>query len=226
MSLRAAVPLHQHRGSVIVTAPASEPVTASELRTHVRADAAELPDAEANALITDARTEIETMTGLAFITQTWRLALDRWPAGGEAWWDGVKDGSISDLYGAHSQRSIELPRWPLQSVTSVTVYDEASNSSAVTVATVFDVDLYRTPGRMTLKRGQTWPVALRASNAIEIVYVAGYTSAANVPPPMKRAVRQLAAYLYSHRGDDCDPKQAYVASGADAILAGYRAMKV
>jgi uncharacterized phiE125 gp8 family phage protein len=225
MSLRAPVSLYQHRGSVLVTGPASEPVTAAELRAHLRADPTELPDADANALITDARSEIETISGLAFITQTWRLAIDRWPTGGEAWWDGVREGSIKDLY-ANAQRSVDLPRWPLASITSVTTYDEASNATSITVANVFDVDTYRTPGRITLKSGQTWPVALRAANAIEIVYVAGYTSAANVPAPMKRAVKQLAAYLYSHRGDDCDPKEAFVTSGAEAIMAGYRAMKV
>ena len=196
MSLRQSVPLYQFHGSVIVTGPASEPVTASELRTHLRADATELPDGEANALITEARAEIETMTGLAFITQTWRLALDRWPAGGEAWWDGVREGSILELYGSNTLRSVDLPRWPLASITSVTTYDEASVSSSVTVANVFDVDTYRVPGRITLKRGQTWPVALRGSNAIEIVYVAGYTSAANIPAPLKRAeaARRLSLF--------------------------------
>jgi hypothetical protein len=224
VSLRASVPLHQHRGHVLVTAPTAEPITAADLRMLLRTDAADLPDA--NTLISDARSEIETITGAAFLTQTWRLALDRWPTGGEAWWDGVKDGSISDLYGPQSQRSIELPRWPLQSITSVAVYDEASNATVVNAATTFDVDAYRRPGRITLKRGQTWPIALRASNAIEIVYVAGYTSAANVPPPMKRAVRQLAAYLYAHRGDECEPKVAYEASGAASLMGSYAPARI
>lgn len=226
MSLRAAVPLYQFRGSVIVSAPASEPVTAAELRTHLRADSTELPDAEANALITDARTEIENMTGVAFITQSWRLSLDRWPAGGEAWWDGVRETSITELYNSNTFQSVMLPRFPLQSVTSVTVYDEASASTVVNVANTFDVDTYQMPGRMTLKRGETWPVALRSNDAIQIVYVAGYTSAANVPPPMKRAVKQLAAFMYSHRGDDCDPKDAYQVSGADGIMQGYKVARV
>jgi hypothetical protein len=155
MSIRAAVPLYQFRGSVITSAPASEPVTAAELRTHLRTDSTELPDAEANALITDARTEIENMTGLAFITQSWRLSIDRWPSGGEAWWDGVREISITELYNSNTYQSVALPRYPLQSITSVTVYDEESNSTAITVANVFDVDTYQTPGRMTLKRGQT-----------------------------------------------------------------------
>lgn len=220
MSLRAPISLAQHRGSVLVTAPTAEPVTPAELWAHLRADSSEFP--EASTYITDARQEIENRSGVAMLTQTWRMALDRWPTGGEAWWDGVREGSVSDLYGSNTRRSVELPKWPLASITSVTVYDEASNASTVTVGDVFDVDLYRRPGRMTLKRGSTWPVALRGSNAIEIVYVAGYTSAANVPGPMKRAIRQLAAYMYSHRGDDCTPEESYVISGAEAIMAAYK----
>lgn len=226
MSIRSAVPLYQFRGSVLVTAPASEPVTAAELRTHLRADSAELPDAEANALITDARTEIENMTGIAFITQTWRLSLDRWPAGGEAWWDGIREMSITELYNSSTLQSLALPRFPLASITSVTVYDEDSVATVVSVANTFNVDTYQTPGRLTLKRGQTWPVALRANNAIEVIYVAGYTNAANVPAPMKRAIKQLAAFMYSHRGDDCDPKDAYNASGAAGIMAAYKVARI
>ena len=79
---------------------------------------------------------------------------------------------------------------------------------------------------ITLKRGQTWPVALRASNAIEIVYVAGYANAAAVPAMKKRAVKQLAAFLYSNRGDDCDPADAYHKSGAAGIMDQFRAAKI
>jgi hypothetical protein len=114
--------------------------------------------------------------------------------------------------------SVELPRWPLTSITSVTVYDEDSNAVVVTVADTFDVDTYRLPGRVTLKRGAVWPVALRANNAIQIVYVSGHANAAAVPAPMKRAVKQLAAYLYAHRGDDCDPADAWSKSGAESTL--------
>jgi len=226
MSIRTAVPLYQQRGSVLVTAPATEPVTASELRIHLRTDSTELPDAEANSLLAEARSHIENQTGFAFISQTWRLAIDRWPAGGEAWWDGVREMSITELYRSNSLQSVTPPRWPLASITSITTYDEASNSTSVTTANVFDVDTYRTPGRLTLKRGQTWPVALRASNAIEIVYVAGYANAAAVPAMMKRAVKQLAAFLYSNRGDDCDPADAYHKSGAAGIMDQFRAIKI
>lgn len=224
MTLRPAIPLYQHRGSVIHTAPGTEPIAAADLRTHLRVDATELPDGEANSLIAEARQMLEDQFGIAFISQSWRLTLDRWPAASEAWWDGVRQSHINEIYGGNA--SLEIPRWPLASVTSCTVYDEASNSSAVTVATTFDVDIYSTPGRMTLKRGATWPVALRANNAIEIVYVAGYANAAAVPATLKRAVKQLAAFLYTNRGDSCSPADALDKSGANQIMAIYQPARV
>lgn len=224
MTLRPAIPLYQHRGSVLHTAPASEPVTASELRTHLRVDATELPDGEANGLISEARQMIEDEYGLAFISQSWRLTLDHWPAASEAWWDGVLQIHRNEIYGGTA--SLELPRWPLASITSVTVYDEDSNATAVTVGTTFNVDIYSTPGRMTLQRGATWPVALRANNAIEIIYVAGYANAAAVPATFKRALKQLAAFLYTNRGDSCSPSEAMEKSGADQIFGIYKPQRV
>ena len=83
------------------------------------------------------------------------------------------------------------------------------------------------PGRATLKRGAVWPVAMRANNAIEVVYVAGYGDAAtDVPAPLKRAVKQLAGYLYAHRGDGCDVEDAYSKSGASGIVGRYKVLKV
>jgi uncharacterized phiE125 gp8 family phage protein len=225
MSLRTAIKLYQDRGSRIVTNPETEPVSLLELKRYLRID-----DNSDDVFLADqlmeARRYIEEQIGLAFLTQSWRLAIDQWPAGGEAWWDGVREMSISELYRTGVIQTLTLPRWPLQSITSVTVYDEDSTATSINVANTFDVDVYQTPGRMTLKRGQTWPVALRANNAIEIVYVAGYTSASTVPITMKRAVRQLAGFMYSHRGDDCTASDAYQESGAANIMAQYRAMKI
>lgn len=203
MTLRPNIRLHQDRGHVRKTGPATEPVTAAELRAQLAETADGLPDAQANALIAEARELIEEMTGLAIITQVWTLALDQWPGGREQWWDGVREGSISEIHAPNSVRAVALPRYPLQSVDAVTVYDEASNSAAVTVAGTFDVDLFRRPGRMVLRRGAVWPIALRGSNGIEIEYTAGYASAAAVPAIIKRAVKQVAAYLHTHAGDDC-----------------------
>lgn len=225
MSLRPNFNLYQDRGSRITTNPESEPVSLMEMKRYLRIDD-NSDDIVLSDQIMEARRFIEDQIGLSFISQSWRLALDQWPAGGEAWWDGVREMSITELYRSNVLQSVTLPRWPLVSITSITTYNEASNATAITVANVFDVDVYRTPGRITLKRGQTWPVALRSNNAIEIVYVAGYANAAAVPMTMKRAVRQLAAFMYNHRGDDCDASQAFADSGAASLVDQFKVMRV
>jgi len=225
MSLRPSPSLYQDRGSRITINPESEPVSLMDVKRHLRIDD-NSDDIVISDQIIEARSYIENETNVAMISQTWRLAIDRWPAGGEAWWDGVREMSITELYRSNSLQSVIPPRWPLASITSITTFDEDSTPTSVTTANVFDVDTYRIPGRITLKRGQTWPIALRASNAIEIVYVAGYANAAAVPATMKRAVKQLAAFMYSNRGDDCDPADAYHKSGAAGIMGQFRAVKI
>ena len=209
MSLRPNIPLTQYRGHVLKTPPAIEPVTPDELRAQLAETVEGLPNEQALELIAEARELIEQMTGLALITQTWTMALDHWPAGAQQWWDGTRQGAISDIYAPNSLRAVTLPRYPLQSVDDVTVFDDSGNSAVVVIADVFDVDTFRRPGRMVLRNGATWPIALRASNAIVIDYVAGFgDTAASVPAILRRAVRQVAAYLYAHYGDECQPEDA------------------
>lgn len=226
MSLTPSTRYTQYRGHKIETAPAVEPVTEAELRTFLREEVAGLPDADALDLIQEARQYIEQMAGIAMITQSWRLALDAWPSAGEAWWGGVREIAVSEIRMGATAGDVSLPQFPLQSVTSVTTYSEDSTATVVSLDT-FDVDTYRTPGRMTLRFGKTWPVATRANNAIEIVYVAGYgDTAADVPAPLKRAVKQMAGYLYAHRGDGCDVGSAYMDSGAKGLVSAYTVVKV
>jgi uncharacterized phiE125 gp8 family phage protein len=156
------------------------------------------------------------------------LTLDNWLNQRNPWWNGTRLGSINELYGGASVlETIELPRYPLQSVSGVTVYDEDSNSTAVTVANVFDIDTKSYPGRMRLQHGSTWPIAVRALNAIEITYVSGFgATATDVPEPLKRAVRTMAAWLYDNRGTGCSMGDAYVKSGASLIMRKYLRVKV
>jgi uncharacterized phiE125 gp8 family phage protein len=228
MALRRARLIHDYRGNRLQTAPGVEPVTLDELKTHLRISG-DAEDSYLTALIEETRQEIEDQTGIAFITQTWQLTLDRWPAAREEWWDGEREAHVDVLYGGNRQNyaSVRLPRYPLQTIDTITVYPESGAGSLVTVADVFDVDTQQLRGRLTIKRGATWPVALRANNAIEIVYSAGYGDAASdVPAPLKRAIRQMAAYIYEHRGDGCTPEDAYTASGAKSVLDRYRSVEV
>jgi uncharacterized phiE125 gp8 family phage protein len=223
MTLRPAIPLRQYRGHVIRTAPTVEPVTPAEMAALLVIEETQ-DDTLIAGMITEARQEIEDVTGIAMVTQSWRLSLDRWPGALADWWDGIKQIPISELYANSPVPWVHLPRYPLQTVDTVTVFNEAGDPTAVTVGNVFDVDPYQHPGRMALKRGQTWPIALRAINAIQIDYTAGYGNVASVPAPLKRAIKVMVSHMYEHRG--CAASEAYHASGAAAIAGRYRVVSV
>lgn len=218
MAIRQTVRVNYPRANRLVTAPTTEAIEPSDLRVHLGVEEAALSDSAASQLIKEARDMIETHLNCALLTQSWQLTMDGWPRGQGPWWDGVRQGHVSMLDAPAHLVDVEIPRWPLQSITSVTVYDAAGNSTAVTVADTFDVDTQSIPARITLKVGATWPVALRANNAIEIVYEAGYGDlATDVPFAFVRAVKNLAAALFANRGD-CDTGKILEQSGAGGII--------
>lgn len=220
MAFRPALSYYQQRGHRILTAPTVLAVSAAQLRTFVRADATSLPDADAEFIIKQATDFIEQISGLALLHQSWQLTLDSWPGYLEPWWDGVVQAAMSELSSGKS-RWLTLPKYPLSSITSVTTYDEADASTVVTVATVFQVDSQRMPGRLALKNGQLWPTAPRNTNAIEIIYVAGFgAAAATVPASLQRAVLQFSSFLYENRGG-CDLQDGFSKSGARDIVSAY-----
>lgn len=174
--------------------PTTEPVSVAELRSWLR-DVSD-PDELLNELITAARETFERETGLAVISQGHRLMLDAWPVDHAAMgdWDGVKEGAF--IQG--SPRALELPVSPLISVTAITLY-AADNTQTVYDAEKYYVDTHNEPGRITMGAGISFPVAGRASNGIQIDYVAGHDDADHVPAPIKLAIKQLAAHFYENR---------------------------
>lgn len=225
MSLRSAPTLYQKRGLTLVTGPTVEPVSVRDMRTHLRLDDADTSeDSYIFQLIAEARETVERQINVALVSQSWKLTVDHWPGKREPWWDGVRDGSINMLHTGYAW--LVLPVFPLLSVDGVNVYNEAGTATAVTVSSVFDIDKAQEPGRMALKSGQTWPVALRPTNAIEVTFTAGYgTAASDVPASFKTAIRQLVAYIYTHRGD-CDTASAMSASGAESIVGRYKVARL
>lgn len=158
-----------------IAAPAAEPVTLGEAKAHLRiTDTAE--DTLIANLIKAAREEVEQATGLALITQDWRLYLDNWPPSG----------------------LVRLRRGPVQEVIQVTVYDNLGNAQTVIPATA-NLDRARRPARFMMPDGLNGPG--KAMNGIEIDFRAGYgATGVEVPDGLKRAILLLAAFWFEHRG--------------------------
>ena len=186
----------------LITAPATEPVSTSEAKSHLRVDTT-ADDTLIGTLITAARQHVENHLRRALITQTWELVMDAFPAG--------------DV--------IRLPRPPLVSVTSIKYTDVAGSESTFSSA-AYVVDTDSTKGRVVLKSGESWPSdTLAAANGVRVRYVAGYGSAAAVPNPIRQAILLLIGTLYENRESVLVAQGVTVAQlpfGVEALLMPYR----
>lgn len=184
------------RSNLLITPPALEPVTLTEVKTHLRLPSDATEDTYLGTLIAAARQYCEQETRRAFITQTWELSLDGWGGSGkDEWWDGVREGSL-DLF-TGSADVIELPLLPVVSITSLTTYNEADQPTIVAASTYL---LDRVQGRLMKKNQVTWPTNLRNRQSVVVRYVAGYGSAAvDVPMALRMATLQLISHWYENR---------------------------
>ena len=186
----------------LITAPAAEPVSTSEAKSHLRVDTT-ADDTYIGTLITVARQNVESHLRRALISQTWEVVLDAFPAG-----------------------VIRLPKPPLASVTSIKYTDDEGNESTYSSAN-YVVDSDTEPGRVVLKSGQTWPaVPLAAANGVRVRYVAGYGAAgSNVPQAIRQAILLVIGSLYENREDVLVAQGVSIGVlpfGVVALLAPYR----
>lgn len=129
-----------------------------------------------SSLIEAARQYCETFQRRVYITQTWELWLDAFPA----------DNYIK----------ISLP--PLQSVT-VKYYD-VNDTEATFSSDDYFVDTKSEPGWVVLNTGCSWPsTTLRPANGVCVEFVAGYGVASDVPKKVKQAMLLLIGALYEQR---------------------------
>lgn len=182
-----------HFSLTLVTPPLVEPVAIGDVREALRiGDTDEVPLLE--RYIVGARQQVENDTQLKLVTQTWDVAIDAWPCG--------------DV-------PLCLPIAPIQSVTSITAYDEDGVSS-VWSTDGYGVDVASMPPRIYLKSGQSWPSDSRRHVAGVIRVVAGYGgTGASVP----MALRQAIEYLVAHRFENREP--VVVGTNALPLPIGY-----
>jgi uncharacterized phiE125 gp8 family phage protein len=168
-------------------------MTLAQLKAHLRVSTSAEDDLLASYLAA-ARNVVEEHTRRALISQTWALTLDRWPDSRDSL--RLHNPVVRRFAG----RAIELPRPPLQSVTSISYLRSADGVSAILDAGHYDVDTSGLLGRVVLRSGKSWPDLADAPSAITITYVAGYgATAADVPPRLLAAIRWMVAHLYEVR---------------------------
>lgn len=187
----------------VATAPASEPVTTAEAKTHLRVDSSD-DDTYIDTLVKSARMWIERTNGLALVNTTY-------------------DGSINAF--PHTDGAIIIPKYPLSSVTSITYYDDDLSTSTVFSSSSYQVDTRTRPPRIVIKNGSSWPTdSLRLSSGVVVRFVAGFgATAASVPEDIKHAVKLLVGSMYAHRGPEVTGTiVAKIGFAVDSLLAPHR----
>lgn len=160
----------------VITPPSSEPVTLTQAKSQSRVDIS-TDDTLLNSYIAAARRYCERVDWRAYMTQTLEVWLDEWPSG----------------------NVLTIPRPPLQSVTYIKYYDEDSVEATFSSAAYY-VDTVSEPGRVMLKSDYDWPSAtLREVNGVVVRFIAGWTSADNVPETIRQAILLVIGHWYENR---------------------------
>lgn len=182
-------------GLQIVTPPAGYPVTLDEAKAQCRVINSD-SDARLTAFIAAATAHVEKILDLSLMTRTYRLTLD----------------AFSD--------AIELPRGPVQSVTSVAYTDE--NGDTQTLATSnYTVDLTSSRQWIVRNADATYPSLLDAVNVVTIDYVAGYDTLPAEYDDVKAAIL-LTVQHWNDVGELQDATKAAIPPWFDALIQPYR----
>jgi len=117
---------------------------------------------------------VEEHVGLSLSTQTWSVALPCF------------------------EEALDLPRGPVQGVTSIKYYEAAGELLTVDPS-VWSLDLVNRPPRVIRTPTKVWPIPGCHPEPIRVVYVAGYTAADEVPALLRSAITSLVAHWFETR---------------------------
>lgn len=164
---------------ILITPPAADVVPLAEAKDHMHVDGS-LEDARITGFIKAATAAIDGRDGLlgrALINQVWRLTLDHFPA------------------------EIELPLPPCQAVSAVVYVDPEGVLQTLPTADYAVFGLLTIGGaRVRPAFGKSWPATRAVPEAVAITFTAGFgPNAADVPEPIRTAIKMHAAHLFEHR---------------------------
>lgn len=198
-----------------VTAPTVEPVTVAEAKEVADIDGSDA-DALVQVLIKAAREHVEDETGLALVTQTWRMTLNCWPfERRDQWFDGVRELPVTEL----EAETVLIPKAPFQSIDAVNTIDESGTATEWAASNYYAV-IEQDYGRLCRKAGHVWPTTSRDFGGIEIDFLCGFGAlATDVPDDLRLAVKMIVKHWYDHPDMmACKGSSGQVPANAQALL--------
>lgn len=187
----------------VVTPPAELPVSMAAAKRQLRVEH-DLEDEDIADDLAAATDLAERHCNRCFVTRTVRARTAAFPAGG---------------------RALALPVGPVRSVSAVRYVAEDGTVETLDPAGYVPWSPNNAPAVSAGADG--WPAALAdPAGYVEVEYVAGYGTAAQVPAAAKKAIRLILGHLWADRGDQ-GAKSADLPPAAIRFLAsvdegGYR----
>ena len=160
-----------------VTSATSEPISLAEAKDHLRVTSDD--DDQLIRSYVKAATEYceqQVPGSRAFIQQTWDWKLHEFPGD-----------------------SFELPRPPMQSLTTVKYYATSASTGLTTLSSMAYIVHSPTSMPGMIERhpnGAAWPSHGDRADAVQVRFVAGYST---VPEQVKHAVRLVVGAMYEQR---------------------------
>lgn len=197
------MPLNRETPTELRVKPSKEPISTSEMKTHLRQDLS-AEDSLIDNLIKTARQKVENFTNRVLIEQEWSVYLQDFP----------------------SLEWQEIPKPPLVSVDTFDYTTEDDTTSTFNSSN-YRVDTHREPGLIQLKTDTDWPDPskdLKTRNPVEIQFTAGYgTSRDDVPEEIQSAMKLMVSHWYEHRKEvELNKIVRRIPAGAKSLLWPYR----
>lgn len=149
--------------AVVITPPALEPISLTELKNRLGIQHSS-DDASLALLIKAARGQVQKdLNGACLVPTVFEQGFDQAPCG--------------DV--------LEVSQWPLQSVTSIKTYD-LSDVETVFNAANYNLDTASRPGRICLKASASWPSGLRYQRGFIVRYAAGFAGSSKTVASITR----------------------------------------
>jgi uncharacterized phiE125 gp8 family phage protein len=196
----------------LIQAPAVEPVTVDEAKTHCNIFAS-ADDGYVTGLIAAARRKAENYTRSAFITQKWRYLRDGFPG-------------YSMLYERSGYNFFYVPKPPLQTIDLFTFVDTAGVvQTLATPVTDYQLDKggEQRPARLIPPFARPWLPTRMVPNSVIVEFTCGYgDDGTKVPDDIRLAIKMMVADWYATREDSSVMSLHSVPRGVCELLDDYR----
>lgn len=184
-----------------LTAPASEPVSLSELKQQLRVTHGEEDDF-ITGIARAARIVTETVCRKAWVSRAFEWTFDQWP-----------EELLAHGFG--------LPLGPVMAIDEVAIAG-SDGSFAPLDSSSFALSVTRPRLTFTV----TPPAPGLAAGGIRLRFTAGYGTSADVPAPVRQAISLLTAHYFERREPYENSRVTPVPETVAALLAPYREMSL